>query len=538
VKATRYDKEARNMSDVQPIGDEFSYRLQQLPDSTVLKHFLITEDREIIEAVEGYPEGTARDVYVISALKIGILAMKRAQGQIDADSIRKESERLISTLDRRLDEHQKTVQKELLASLREYFDPQDGRFSERVNRLVAKDGELEQIIRRQIGQEDSELTKTLSGHFGEGSPLMAMLSPDQSKGVLSLMNQVLERELTGQRDRILSEFSLDNDKSALARLVKELTVKHDSLHNGINERIGAVIEEFSLDSENSALSRLVLKVESAQKRISSEFSLDEDSSALARLRKEILAVLDGHSDVSRKFETEVRETLAGMQARREEAKRSTRHGVEFEEAASGLVIDICQSSGDIAEKTGNTTGLIRNCKVGDCLITLGRDSAAAGAKIVLEFKESSSYTLAKALEELDEARRNRGAEVGIFVFSVASLPQGLSAFQRYGNDVVAVWNQDDPVSDVFLSAAISVGKALCVNSKREADDRELDLLSIEKSIRDIEKHAGSLEEIHTSSESIIRSGERIRERVRIAQKGLQKQVEMLDEMLVILNRSS
>ncbi|MCB1186253.1 hypothetical protein KDL29_03720 [bacterium] len=522
------------MSDATPHRSEIGYTGKTFIGNSRLFHTFETDDRELVEAIESYAEGPARDEFILSALKIGVLALRRAQGQIDAEAVRKESERLLTALDSRLDEHQKSVQKDLLASLREYFDPHDGRFNERVNRLIAKDGELEQLIRRQIGTEDSELTRTLGAHLGEASPLMSMLSPDQSRGVLALMNQILEKELTGQRDRILSEFSLDNGNSALSRLVKELGQKHENLQSGINERIETVVGEFSLDSEDSALSRLVSRVEKAQSKISSEFSLDEDSSALARLKKEILGVLEGHSEATRRFETEVRETLASMQARKEEAKKSTRHGIEFEEAACELVMQICIATGDVAEPVGNTTGLIRNCKVGDCVVTLGPDSASAGEKIVLEFKESSSYTLAKALEEIDEARRNRGANVGIFVFSVESLPRELSVFQRYGRDLVVVWNQEDPISDIYLSAAISVAKALCIDGNDGNSEREVDFIELEKAIRDIEKHAGSLDEISGASESIIRSGEKIRDRVRIAQKGLQKHVVMLDEMLATL----
>eukprot|EP00461_Guttulinopsis_vulgaris_P007738 UN07788 len=58
------------------------------------------------------------------------------------------------------------------------------------------------------------------------------------------------------------------------------------------------------------------------------------------------------------------------------------------------------SSDHIVEATGNRTGRIRNCKVGDIVITMGPEHVAYGSKIVIEAKNDQSYTIQKALDEL------------------------------------------------------------------------------------------------------------------------------------------
>ena len=65
-----------------------------------------------------------------------------------------------------LREHREGLKGEVADRLREYFDPGNGRFPERVERLIRKDGELEQLLRRQVGGEGSELTATLQRHIG------------------------------------------------------------------------------------------------------------------------------------------------------------------------------------------------------------------------------------------------------------------------------------------------------------------------------------------------------------------------------------
>ena len=87
------------------------------------------------------------------------------------------------------------------------------------------------------------------------------------------------------------------------------------------------------------------------------------------------------------------------------------------------------------------------------------------ARIVVEAKEDASYNLKKALDELEDARKNRGADIGVFVFSKRTAPNGLEVFNRYGNDVVVIWDAEDTGSDVFLDAGLSVARALCARPK-------------------------------------------------------------------------
>ena len=138
--------------------------------------------------------------YALKALRIGVLALRQARGAVDADAVRHESDRLLTSLQERLTRHSETVNEHVSSVLKDYFDPQNGRFQERLHRLLKRDGELEEVLRRQIGQDDSELRKTLSSHIGEDSTLMKMLSPDESQGVLGALRDTLSEQLKNQRE--------------------------------------------------------------------------------------------------------------------------------------------------------------------------------------------------------------------------------------------------------------------------------------------------------------------------------------------------
>ncbi len=283
---------------------------------------------------------------------------------------------MLAALQSQLTAHTAETHEKLSHSLKEYFDPTSGRFHERVQQLVKQDGELEQLLRRQIGGGDSELCKTLMSHFGQQSPLMKVLSPHESEGLLQSLRQTVEGQLASQRDHVLREFSLDNKEGALARMIAELTTSHGQLTEALEKKIGVVIDEFSLDKEDSALNRLVRNVDRAQTTITREFSLDAEDSSLARLRRELMQLLEKQTKTNTEFQEEVKVALAKMAARREEAQRSTQHGLAFEDAVCSYLEHHAQQSGDVAARTGHTTGLIKNCKVGDCVIELGPDSAA------------------------------------------------------------------------------------------------------------------------------------------------------------------
>src|SRR3954449_1232144 len=370
---------------------------------------LLIDDREVIRALSEFPEGEARNQYAAEALKIGVVALRHVGGMITADQFRRDGDRVLGDLQKSLEEHKRTVQLQLENKLKEYFDPKDGRFTDRVQRLVAYDGELSQLLKSFIDGENSLFARTMLTHVGRDSALMKILDPQQSDGLLTCLKKTIDEQLLHQRNHLLNEFSLDNEDGALTRLITQLTNNHGNLSKDIQQKIDVIIKEFSLNEENSALSRLVQNVSQAQRTITNEFSLDSDTSCLSRLKRELTELLDCSEKKNQLFQEEVKVSLAKIVTQREEADRSTRHGLAFEDAVCEFIIRQSQHAGDVATPTGHTTGLIKNCRIGDCLIELGPDSAAPGARITIEAKEMDGYSLAKARDEIETARKNRGS---------------------------------------------------------------------------------------------------------------------------------
>lgn len=498
------------------------------PDPAGLVITLHVFDAEVCAELEEHQEGRPRHDFAVNALKIGAMALRHARGRVDGERIREEGDRLLENLAAALTEHQRALVQELTQNLKEYFDPQSGRFNERIERLIKKDGELEQLLCSQVGADSSQLVRTLSTHIGEGSPLMQVLDPRASDGLPSTLAATVTAAVVEQRERILREFSLDNKGGALSRLVLELTDQHAQASGSLAEHIQKAVSEFSLDREDSALSRLVRRVEHAQKQISSELSLDEENSALARMRRELVLVVEAVKKNNDEFHSQVLEKLAESSARKEESRRSPRHGHVFEDNVYDYIHFACQAAGDVAIRTGASPGLIKNCKKGDAVVELGCEHAAAGGRIVVEAKEQASFGLKAALVEIEEARKNREASVGLCVLSSRTAPQGLAPLARHGNDVVVVWDPDDAAAEIMLAGALSVAKALCTRVEAHGESEAADFEAIERAIRNIEKKSEDLEQICSWVGTICSNGDKIAKKVSTMRTDIAKQIETLD----------
>ena len=65
-------------------------------DSLVLN--LAIDDPEVVVELKRRDEGRSRNSFAASALRIGILALRQAQGSVDAEALKHEGQHLISSL--------------------------------------------------------------------------------------------------------------------------------------------------------------------------------------------------------------------------------------------------------------------------------------------------------------------------------------------------------------------------------------------------------------------------------------------------------
>lgn len=532
--------------------------LLEVPTTLQIELTIGVSDPDVVAELCKFTDPASRDRYAASALRLGVLALRQAAGELDAATIRGAAQNMLQDLGQLLSQRNAETSNSITSALRQYFDPASGLLPQRIEALLRRDGELDRSLRAHLDPENSTIAAALTAHLGEGSPIFKLLSPTDSNGVKSQVQGAIEGVLEEQREQILREFSLDNRESALSRLLGELIANNGDLKTDVQAKVEVLAREFSLDRPDSALSRLVGRVEQAHKAISDEFSgdnensaitrlsrllhqtgqqidnnltLDNEGSSLSRLRRELLATIETLGKSNTAFQTEVRTTLATLQARKAESERSTRHGQTFEEEVGLVIASEAQRLNDPYAATGMTTGAIKNCKAGDFVTTLGPDSAAPGAAVVWEAKEDKSYDLKRALAELDTARKNRQAQIGIFVFSRRTAPDGLQPFARYGSDIVITWDAENTDSDLNLRVAYSVARALAIRENHESVESQQALNAIDIATRAIEKQIEHLDQIKVWAETVRSNGDKVAERAGKMRSDLTREVEALDRQI-------
>lgn len=491
-------------------------------------HLSIT-DSEIVQTLTEAGESRERQELALTALRIGILSLKAARGTVDGATVRSEGERLLVTLEERLSTHRQVLDEALGGTLRAYFDPSSGSFTERVQRLLHKDGELAALIGGQVDVARRSLDTLFQQHLGENSELRRLLSPEQGNEFIAALHGQMTQALQRQGEVITGEFTLDRPDSALSRLVRELKDRHGDLERNLGDKVASVVGEFSLDDENSALSRLVGRVESAQSQISAQFSLDNPESGLTRIVQRIESFERAQTERSREFETRVTGILERLVVRREESRRGTQHGNEFEVRVGEQLQAYCIEGDDVLDAVGATTGTVPRSKIGDFVVTLGPDSASPGAAIVVEAKARDGVTLKATLDEADEARRNRGASVCLFVHAARTAPAGLPELRRWGSDIIVVWDEDDAATDIRLKAAYQAAKALAMRAGQHDEQEAASLAEMDAAIEAIRKQIAGFEEIQTTARTVVNSGNKIQDRARIMGEEIERRLLILQD---------
>jgi hypothetical protein len=154
-----------------------------------------------------------------------------------------------------------------------------------------------------------------------------------------------------------------------------------------------------------------------------------------------------------------------------------------------------------------------------------RPQGAPGVRIVCECKADKGYTEPKALEEIALARKNREAEVGVFIVARESATEGFSPLRRVGMDLLVAWDTEDRATDVVLAGAISIARALVLQQHASFGRSEGDVRELEQSIRGIERLVTTVEGIAHEARLVVRHGAKIGKAAEALRERLGEEVE-------------
>jgi hypothetical protein len=141
----------------------------------------------------------------------------------------------------------------------------------------------------------------------------------------------------------------------------------------------------------------------------------------------------------------------------------------------------------------------------------------AGAAVAVEAKHDASYTEQNALDELDVARANRGAQVGLFIMAASHAPPSFPRLKRCGQNVLVRWDEHDSRTDPWLEAALTIALFLVSRTKSAGSERDL------AALRDVEERIQAelkrIEKMEDSTQGIRRNCDNLEEELGKARKG-------------------
>jgi hypothetical protein len=330
---------------------------------------------------------------------------------------------------------------DLKGKLEEHFKPESGSVPRSLDRAFGEQGTVSRLFDDYFGPDKGKIMTLLQRQIGPGSDFSNSLDPKNQESVVYQIQNKVKTELDTKLNTLLDEFSLDQDSSAINRLKKL-----------VEKEVGKIKED-------------------------NQQFFDKLAKALGiELGKEM------------------------------EAAKSPEKGRRFESRVyDNCVSDIGRQLGDITQNMTAVVGLLKRSKKGDFVIILGEDSGAPGKKIVIEAKNDKSYKMKDAIEYLQAAKMNRGAEAGIFAFEKSCAPIEIGDFHRIGEDFYVTIDEDmlnkrQPL--LFLETAYKICRMLLITSLRSVISEELDVTKVQDELHHLVELTKRFSEMKTKAETI------------------------------------
>lgn len=267
---------------------------------------------------------------------------------------------------------------------------------------------------------------------------------------------------------------------------------------------GMVDELFDEKKRDSAIGRISRMLESY---------FDGDASKLAHLLDPTRLNSPMHQfrlEISAGFKS-LEERLVAIEAaaaaRGAERAKSAAKGADFEDLLEAMLGDLARGAGDMLDRTGTDAGAILKSKKGDFVLTLdARVARGCDLRVVIEAKDRL-MSMRAIRDELREAKENRGAAIGLVIFTPKHAPAGVAPFSLVGDDVYCVIDPDAP-EPATLGAAVRLARLLALASLAE-HEVEVDpaaiaaaLMAIREQLELVRTLKASLTSISTATKAV------------------------------------
>jgi len=159
------------------------------------------------------------------ALKVGVIALRSVSPTLDASIV----EQKFKDLERSLDDHARDFKSDLQAKIEQYFKSETGSVPRHLDSLIGEDGALSKTLEEYFGLEHGRLSQVVRDQVGPHSDFGKLVDPDNNRGLLQRIQDVVALKLQESSSSVLQQFSFDSDDSALSRLRREVNKQVEAI---------------------------------------------------------------------------------------------------------------------------------------------------------------------------------------------------------------------------------------------------------------------------------------------------------------------
>jgi len=299
-------------------------------------------------------------------------------------------------------------------------------------------------------------------------------------------------------------------KNNLEKEFRELLKNSESQSKDIKNMIEKTLD---VDSNSSSLGKMrVLFEDYFDKRkgkISDLLSPFEEDSPIKKLKEEIFKKIQ-----------DLRDELIKEKTIGEMKEKTTLKGGEFEEVVLESIEDFCSEYDDKVIYVGEHQG--NNNKIGDVAVDIHGDE---NKRVIIECKDSSSYSHKKTIDEINDAIENRGAKFGIFLFkSQAQIPTALSPMKITNSYIITSFD------NYGLYFAYRVAR-LFVEKGTEAKQKTIPVNEIQEEVQALQTKLMDFKNIQVKLTQIDNASEYIRQNIDRIRTDIENGLNSIKELL-------
>ncbi len=234
----------------------------------------------------------------------------------------------------------------------------------------------------------------------------------------------------------------------------------------------------------------------------------EENSPIKKLKDEILGKIQ-----------ELRDEVLKEKSKEEIIEKTSLKGANFEEVVLEQTEDFLSEYEDKCNTCGEILG--RTNKIGDLIVDINGDE---NKRIVIECKDSLSYSHKKTIDEINDAIENRSAKFGIFLFkSQSQIPSALKPMKITNNYIVTSFD------DYGLYFALRVARLFI--EKNSESKEEIPIDKIQKVVEELQIKLLDFKNIQTKLTQIDNASSYIRENIDRLKKDLDEGLNSVKELI-------